>query len=212
MNEHKEYDWKYKRTNSEGDIIFRHETDQTVKDVCTFLDKHNIKYEKKLGASMFWIYFEGRQYAYYYTTGRWHNFVKESYPNKHYHSKGIKDFYNRFLLRNANEEYVVDETIEDVKNILNKYKINYKIKKNIVTLISKPVPRKDGKGNLKTFIYEYHIGKGRWKQIRDNYSNNTLYKTKGIKKFAKFFDTLQYNQAHRYQEISYKEWKETLEI
>ena len=34
LNEHKEYDWKYKRTNSKGDVIFRHETDQTVKDVC----------------------------------------------------------------------------------------------------------------------------------------------------------------------------------
>jgi hypothetical protein len=207
MYEKEEYDWKFNRVNSKGELIFKHKTEQTVEDVCKFLDKHKVKYEKRLGATMLWIYFQGKEYAYYYTTGRWHTFVMNGYPKKHYHAKGIKDFYNRFLLPNANEEYVVDESVEDVKNILNKYKINYKIKNNIVTLISKPVPRKDGKGNLKKFIYEYHVGKGRWKQIRDNYSNNTLYKTKGIKDFANFFDRLQYNQKYRYEEVSYKKWK-----
>jgi len=40
MNEQKEYDWKYRRTNSKGDVIFRHNTNQTVEDVCNFLDEY----------------------------------------------------------------------------------------------------------------------------------------------------------------------------
>ena len=104
MNEQKEYDWKYGRTNSKGTIIYRHNTNQTVEDVCNFLDEHNVKYEKRLGATMLWIYSHKQKYAYFYTTGRWAPFATRGYPKKHYNAKGIEDFYTRFLLPTITRE------------------------------------------------------------------------------------------------------------
>ena len=44
---------------------------------------------------MLWIK-RDKWYAYSYTTGRWHPYVKNSYPKKHYRSNGIDDFITRF--------------------------------------------------------------------------------------------------------------------
>ena len=40
---------------------------------------------------------ETDSYAYYYTTGRWSPYIIGRFPKKHYHSKGIEDFINRFI-------------------------------------------------------------------------------------------------------------------
>ena len=46
------------------------------------------------------IFYNDNMYSYYYTTGRWAKYMPRNrgYPKKHYRSKGIEDFYNRFLL------------------------------------------------------------------------------------------------------------------
>ena len=98
------YKWSYDRTNSKGKDIFRHDTGETIEDVINFLKKHGINYDKKVGASMIWIYSHHQKYSYYYTTGRWSPFIEGSYPKKHYHSLCIEDFYNRFLLPTIKEE------------------------------------------------------------------------------------------------------------
>tara|TARA_R110001592_G_scaffold235370_1_gene493409 strand:+ start:1083 stop:1688 length:606 start_codon:yes stop_codon:yes gene_type:complete len=198
MNEQQEYDWKYGRTNSKGEVIFRHNTDQTVEDVCNFLDEYNIEYEKRLGATMLWIYFKNKKYAYYYTTGKWAPFAARGYPKKHFHSKGIEDFYNRFLL--SNKKYVVKETVKDVKEILNKFKIEYTIKNSTVTLITKAIPRVDGKGNRKRFTYEYCIGTGKWREIKSNNTNINYYNSQGIKHFViKYFQATEKEQLKGFQ-------------
>lgn len=89
--------WSYARTNSKGEKIFKRYTDEVLKDATTFLDKKGIDYDVKIDASMLWIYLNNKKYAYYYTTGRWNTYKADGYPTKHYHSRGIEDFYNRFL-------------------------------------------------------------------------------------------------------------------
>ena len=36
--EEKEYNWTYDRTNSKGKVIYRHDTNQTLEQVITFLE------------------------------------------------------------------------------------------------------------------------------------------------------------------------------
>ena len=93
----KEYNWSYARTNSKGEVIFRHDTDETIEDAINFLKEKGIKYEEKRGATMLWVYSHEQKFSYYYTTGRWSKFSKKRFPKTHYRSKGIEDFYNRFL-------------------------------------------------------------------------------------------------------------------
>jgi hypothetical protein len=92
--------WKYVRTNSKGEKIFRRDTNETLEDVEKYLDSKNIGYESKPSGSMMYIeIIEGgdngsdRHFAYYPTTGRW-----SVYPfrKKHYRSNGIEDFLTRF--------------------------------------------------------------------------------------------------------------------
>ena len=93
-----EYKWSYNRTNSKGEKKFKHTTNQTIEEVTNYLDSKNIEYNLRLGGSMLWIYNSyGRAYAYYYTTGRWAKHKPSGYPDKHYSSKGIVDFVDRFL-------------------------------------------------------------------------------------------------------------------
>ena len=47
---------------------------------------------------MFWVYFNYQKYCYFSTTGRWAPWNEDGYPDRHYKSKGIEDFYTRFLL------------------------------------------------------------------------------------------------------------------
>jgi len=94
----KENEWHYARTNSKGEKIFKRFTDESMDDAMTFLDEKMIPYEAKFGATMLWIYFDDKKYAYYPTTGRWNKYNYGGYPSKHYSAKGIKDFYYRFLL------------------------------------------------------------------------------------------------------------------
>ncbi len=96
--EEKEYNWIFDRTNSKGETILKHYTNQTLEQVITFLEDKQLKYEIKNGAQMLWIYTHEKKFCYFYTTGRWAAFTHGRFPRKHYRAKGIKDFYTRFLL------------------------------------------------------------------------------------------------------------------
>ena len=187
MKHIKEYNWSFHRRNSKNKVIFKHHTSETLDEVTDFLDKKKLEYDVMQGATMLWIYYKNKSYAYYYTTGRWAPFSKKSnYPKKHYHSKGIKDFYERFLT--AKQETPVFkssiETVEDITKVLNYAKIEYTIDGNVATLISKIIPRKDGKGNRKRYSYQYIIGEGKWRHKRSNGKwNEYYYQTKSIENF-----------------------------
>lgn len=94
-----EYDWKYDRTNSKGEVILRHNTKEVLSFVKEYLDKKDIPYDVRAGAHMMWIHNieQDKSYAYYWTTGRWAPFAKSGRPKKHYRSKGIEDFIDRFF-------------------------------------------------------------------------------------------------------------------
>ena len=132
----KEYNWGFNRVNSKGEVLFSHSTDETVEDVIIFLRSKDIKYKltRGAGSTMFWVYFNDTTYAYFSTTGRWAPWNKGGYPDKHYTSKGIEDFYTRFLLAEKPTFKSETETKKEIKKILDDEQIEYKIKKDTVTL------------------------------------------------------------------------------
>ena len=90
--------WEYIRPNSKGEAIFRRDTNETKEFVDSFLQERNIPHSYCEKPHMYWITnSEGRDYAYFYTTGRWYKRVNRGYPKMHYHSNGIEDFCTRFL-------------------------------------------------------------------------------------------------------------------
>ena len=186
----KEYKWRFNRVNSKGELRFSHITDETVGDVIKFLDNKAIDYDLTAGAgsTMFWVYFNDTKYAYFSTTGRWAPWNKGGYPDKHYTAKGIEDFYTRFLSPKPTFKSET-ETKKGVKKVLEDEQIEYKIKKDTVTLTTKAIPRKDGKGNRRRYTYDYIIGTGKWRSlyVTGEYSN-TYYQASSIESFiTKFF-------------------------
>jgi hypothetical protein len=135
---------------------------------------------------MFWVYFNDTKYAYFSTTGRWAPWNKGSYPDKHYTSKGIEDFYTRFLLADKPTFKSETETKKEVKKILDVEQIEYKVKKDTVTLTTKAIPRKDGRGNRRRYTYDYIIGTGKWRSMYvDGSYNETYYQASSIENFIK---------------------------
>lgn len=97
MTKHK---WTYVRTNSKGENIFRKETNESLDFVCNYLLKSNIHYEINKAASLLVVHNKiGKEYMYYWTTGRWS--PRKIKYNKHYHSDGIEDFVKKYLNRNV---------------------------------------------------------------------------------------------------------------
>ena len=186
-----EYNWSFNRVNSKGEVLFSHSTDETVEDVIIFLRSKDIEYKltRGAGSTMFWVYFNDTKYAYFSTTGRWAPWNKGSYPDKHYTSKGIEDFYTRFLLADKPTFKSETETKKEVKKILDVEQIEYKVKKDTVTLTTKAIPRKDGRGNRRRYTYDYIIGTGKWRSMYvDGSYNETYYQASSIENFiTKFF-------------------------
>jgi len=107
-------EWEYVRTNSKGEPIFRRDTNETKEFVDSFLDERNIPYQYREKPFMYWITNdEGRDYAYFYTTGRWCKRVNRGYPKMHYQSKGIEDFCTRFLNKFVGQPFNKKEENED---------------------------------------------------------------------------------------------------
>jgi len=183
-----EYNWSFNRVNSKGEVLFSHSTDETVDDVIDFLRNKNIEYTLTAGAgwTMFWVYFNDQKYCYYSTTGRWAPWNNGGYPEKHYTSKGIEDFYNRFLLAEKPTFKSETETKKEIKKILDDEQIEYKIKKDTVTLTTKARPRKDGRGDRRRYTYDYIIGTGKWRSMYvDGSYNETYYQASSIENFIK---------------------------
>jgi len=89
-------EYTYVRTNSKGKKIFRRDTNESLSFVQEFLKNNNIEWEERLGASLLYLYnAQGDMYTYYWTTGRWCK--GSAISPKHYSSKGIEDFVNRFF-------------------------------------------------------------------------------------------------------------------
>lgn len=187
----KEYNWSFDRRNSQGEALFKHRTDETVDDVIDFLKSKDIEYKLTAGAgwTMFWVYFNYQKYCYFSTTGRWAPWKEGTYPDRHYKSKGIEDFYTRFLLADKPTFKNETETKEEIKKILEDEQIEYKIKKDTVTLTTKAIPRKDGRGNRRRYTYDYIIGTGKWRSMNvDGSYSETYYQASSIENFlTKFF-------------------------
>jgi len=100
----KEYNWKFDRVNSKGKVIFKHYTEEKLEEVKDYLLKKNVYFEETR-TKMLRVFYNDNMYSYYYTTGRWAPYIPESsgYPKEHYYSKGIDDFFTRFLKGNSNE-------------------------------------------------------------------------------------------------------------
>ena len=93
-------EYYYVRTNKSGEAVLRRDTDETVKYVSEVLEDNGIPFEYKSGGYCFVIYKEetGKYYQYFNTTGRWGVFRGgKRRPAKHYSSKGIQDFLDRFF-------------------------------------------------------------------------------------------------------------------
>ena len=104
-------EWKFVRKNSKGEAVLRRDTNETLEEVLDFLKDKELEVEVFSKATLISIYVEWRRYDYYWTTGRWCQRKKTDYPTKHYHSKGIEDFFNRFLKKDIrNSEEVFNET------------------------------------------------------------------------------------------------------
>ena len=184
----KEYNWSFNRKNSKGEVLFSHSTDETVDDVIEFLENKDIEHDLTAGAgwTMFWVYFNDQKYCYFSTTGRWAPWKEGGYPDKHYTSKGIEDFYTRFLLADKPTFKSETETKKEVKKFLEDEQIEYKIKKDRATLTTKAIPRKDGRGNKRRYTYDYIIGTGKWRSMYvDGSYNETYYQASSIENFIK---------------------------
>tara|TARA_R110000765_G_C18702992_1_gene581995 strand:- start:109 stop:729 length:621 start_codon:yes stop_codon:yes gene_type:complete len=189
-NTKQEYKWSFSGVNSKGEPKFNHDVEETLDDVLEYLDSlEGVEYSLREGATMLWVDYSGERYAYYYTTGRWSPWIEEGLPSKHYRSINIKDFMERFVfseVRNKKEYFVKNETIESVKKLLDKYKIDYEIEKDVVTITSKAIPRLDGKGYKRQYVYEYIIGKGKWRGARSGGTYRDVdpyYQARNIKSF-----------------------------
>lgn len=176
----KEYKWSYDRTNSKGEVIFRHDTEEDFEFVINFLKEKNIDYEVKIYANMLWIHYNDKTYSYYPTTGRWG--TRNNHYLKHYHSKGIEDFYTRFLI--PEKKWTVKETIESVEEVLHKNEVDFVRKNKTLILTTKLIPRKDGKGNRKQYSYHYKIG-GQWRPIKEGFEKKRFFNSGGIDLFLK---------------------------
>ena len=167
-----EYNWVYDGNDGEGSAFFKHKTHQTAEYVMDYLDSKGIEYELKEGGSMLWIYKKSKAYAYYYTTGRWASCTKGGYPSKHFRSKGIVDFINRFF--NA-ERPEIEETLDSVSSFLTVQDIKFIQADNANELY---VYNRTGKK------YKYVIGEGLWTPYSKEDEPLTTYRSGGIEHFV----------------------------
>jgi len=110
-------DYYYNGKYSDGEVKLRRDTLETLEEVTSYLDSIGLSYDIKDGAHMLWIYVPHldwmRKYAYFWTTGRWNQYKADTFPKKHYHCNGIKDFIERFAKYKVTEKEVEEnETIE----------------------------------------------------------------------------------------------------
>jgi hypothetical protein len=115
----KKSEWVFVRRNSKGENIFRRDTHQTAEYVADVLNEKEIPFVYSEAGSCFRIHneAEGRNYQYYPTTGRWGVYFYQKRPTKHYHSKSIEDFLDRFFFKTS-ENSDMKDTVETKWNEL----------------------------------------------------------------------------------------------
>ena len=63
------------------------------------LENNNCTYDPLLGAHLLRVYSpKGREFYFYYTTGRWSGKHNGYFSKKHYRSRGVDDFLERFVI------------------------------------------------------------------------------------------------------------------
>ncbi len=93
----------------------------------------------------------------------------------------FKDKYKKW-----DEKLLKTETVESVEKLLHGAQIEYKIEKGVVTLTSKAIPRLDGKGYKRRYVYQYIIGKGKWHSAHSNGTyQDTWYRARDIESFLR---------------------------
>lgn len=109
-------DYRYVRTNSKGEAVFRRDTEDSLEFVFEYLKEKDIPYEYRAGATMFILWNDANvRYVYYWTTGRWA--IKTRTIKKHFSSKGIVDFVDRFLNKYAEEQKKQQEIWDEEKRL-----------------------------------------------------------------------------------------------
>ena len=78
---------------------------EKVESIRSVLEEKNIAYAYSEQAKMFKLYNEetGKTYQFFYTTGKWGVYRMNDFPNKHYNSKSIQDFLERFFYKKEYE-------------------------------------------------------------------------------------------------------------
>jgi hypothetical protein len=104
-------EWKYERTNSKGERVYRRDTNESLAFVTEYLDEKKIPYEISKSAGLLFIdNIADTTYVYYWSTGRWskRKTTIRQYK-KHFHSKGIEDFTTNYLNKYAEEHMTYHE-------------------------------------------------------------------------------------------------------
>ena len=98
--------WHFQGLDKNKKPKFVQYTNAVLSEVSAFLDNKNVKHIISEKALKIDVYSHASKYFYYYTTGRWavasDNYTKAT--RIHYRSKGIEDFYKRFLLTTLKKE------------------------------------------------------------------------------------------------------------
>ena len=104
-------EWKYVRTNSKGEKVYRRDTNESLDFVTEYLDKKEIPYEVNKSAGLLYIdNIANVTYVYYWSTGRWSKRKTSIRQYKqHFHSKGIDDFVTNYLNKYAEERMTYHE-------------------------------------------------------------------------------------------------------
>ncbi len=97
----KSSEWVYVGKKKDGTPKLRKKTNESAEYVADVLNSKNIAFEYRHSARMFKIYHpeNHKQYQYFYTTGQWGQYYYGKRPDKHYHSNGIDEFLDKYMLK-----------------------------------------------------------------------------------------------------------------
>ena len=93
--------WVYAGKGKDGKPKLKRLTYESAEEVADILNSHDLPFEFSKSAHMFKIFnpYNYKLYQYFYTTGKWGVYYFNKRPDKHYHSNGIVDFINKYLLK-----------------------------------------------------------------------------------------------------------------
>jgi hypothetical protein len=96
-----ETEWVYVGKKKDGTPKLRKYTHEESEYVAGILDIMQIPFVYQESAKMFRIYHPENKkvYQYFYTTGKWGMYFYGKRPDKHYHSNGIVEFIDKYLLK-----------------------------------------------------------------------------------------------------------------